>query len=251
MKYKLIKTYPLSVPLGTIVKSDDMNQYVTKNITIFSKEEIEGFPEFWEEVKEKDYEILEIAFSDGVICEYDGQVTSFYENKDKFIKSFLASPAGYKIHSVKRLIDGEIFTIGDIISGFSFSSRAIKGFKIISNGEINVEQDYGFSCLEDINKLKKPLFKTSDGFYIFEGDRFYYMHKHSYHLDYAIANADFHNQDKLAKTGLYFSTKEAAQEYIDYNKPKYSLQDIIDAYESPKPSILFDSLMDNLQKLNK
>lgn len=244
MKYKLIKTYPGSVLLGTIVKSDDMNQYVTKNITIFSKEEIEGFSEFWEEVKEKDYEILDIAYSSGVICRYESPIiTSMYENKDKFIKSFLASPAGYKIHSVKRLSDGEIFTIGDIISGFSFSSRAIKGFEIMPNGKINIVQDAGFSCLEDINKIKKPIFKTADGVDIFKGGGCWCVDNL---LNYShIFNITKHPNEKC------FSTKEKAQEYIDLNKPKYSLQDIIDAYESPKPSMLFDSLMDNLQKLNR
>lgn len=51
-KYKLIKKYPGSPLVGTTVEEDSHNQYVTEDIIIFSKAEVETYSEFWEEVKE-------------------------------------------------------------------------------------------------------------------------------------------------------------------------------------------------------
>lgn len=241
---------------------NDGEQYGKKDAKLgdrcLSKNWIEKMPELFEEVKEKDYEILEIAYESGVICEYKGHVASFHENKDEFIKYFLASPAGYKIHSVKRISDGEVFSIGNI-NDFGI----IEKFEVI-NGAMNVffknKEDYNV-CIGGLKPIKKPIFKTEDGgeyfethkpiilygVWITESDSISYekfdkiKHEHFLRNSYPINTSDW----------LWFSTDEKAQEYIDLNKPKYSLQDIINAYESPKPSFLFDSLMDNLQKLNR
>ena len=67
-KYKLIKEYPGSPELGIIAEE----RYVMKDQ-----------PEYWEEVVEKDYEIL------------------------------ISRVVPQEILSVKRLSDGEVFTIGD------------------------------------------------------------------------------------------------------------------------------------------
>lgn len=51
MVYKLIKEYPNSPKIGTVVKEDGLNQYVSERpLEIFSSEHIECYPEFWKPV---------------------------------------------------------------------------------------------------------------------------------------------------------------------------------------------------------
>lgn len=65
----------------------------------------------WQEVVEKDYEILS------------------WRNKNSKTISHLLSGKNHEIHSVKRLSDGEVFTIGDMTTGVSYNdSRSIESF---------------------------------------------------------------------------------------------------------------------------
>jgi hypothetical protein len=52
-QFKLVKDYPTNkLQIGTIVKQDDISQYVSidGNVWIFDEEEIHNYPEFWKEV---------------------------------------------------------------------------------------------------------------------------------------------------------------------------------------------------------
>jgi len=87
-KYKLIKKYPGSDPVGTIVTGYGKDGWYSKGTggKTYDWTLVVYNPEFWEEVVEKDYEIV-----------------------DTIIKNNLKQ----KISSVKRLSDGEVFTVGD------------------------------------------------------------------------------------------------------------------------------------------
>ena len=56
-KYKLIKTYPDSLPIGSVVVQTehgyDYNSHPDR-CRIFTESEIESYPEFWEKVEEKE-----------------------------------------------------------------------------------------------------------------------------------------------------------------------------------------------------
>lgn len=92
MKYKLVKTYPGSPKLNTVIDDE-----ITTFGVSFAKNNlnsIENHSEFWKPIIEKNYEIL-----------------SYCENKNIFhIKdnSEILHRLNFKIHSVKRLSDGEI-----------------------------------------------------------------------------------------------------------------------------------------------
>lgn len=132
-KYTLIKEYPGSVKSGTIVKLDELGQYVTDNIIIFQKEYIESYPEFWKEV------VSEVVLT---------------------------------THDKVELYEGQPYAV------------------------VNITENKAFTwdmCVE--NGFRK-------------GQRKY---------------------DHL----LYFSTIEAAQEYVDRFKPKYSIDDIITTFDNP------------------
>ena len=178
-KYKLIKEYPGSTELGTIK--------TTQNVSIEGE-----YPEFWEEVIEKDYEILSM-------CDYK-----------------------FNIYSVKRLSDGEVFTIGDRIKNTNYPHISDKIYEIsLVDNKIRVYYQ-GYDFLKNISHCKKVLFTTKDGVDIFEGDSYYNVY------DFKICNKLTAKNPLSKHKKLVFSTKEAAEEYILMNKPCLSLKDVND-----------------------
>jgi hypothetical protein len=214
-KYKLIKEYPGSVKL----RSESINEFY------------KDYPEFWEEVVEKDYEILEI------------RVNKQYKDKTKVKKWTPENSYGlsletmlnlgncvksgdFYIYSIKRLSDSEIFTVGDEIEfNIHYTPKkaigTISEFIIYGNKIGFVDSDRKYNSLLDIigNKIKKPLFTTEDGVDIFEEDKAYMVCPYWRVDEYEISK-------NTATDRKWFSTKEAAEEYILMNKPCLSINDI-------------------------
>ncbi len=101
-KYKLIKKFPGSDELGTIITGSKETMY-SKGLGYRNYDwvHVEIHPEFWEEIVEKDYEIL--SQTSVRVC----------NPKDNYKVVRNTTPV---IHSVKRLSDGEVFTVGDKVS---------------------------------------------------------------------------------------------------------------------------------------
>jgi len=239
MKYRLIKEYPGSPKLG--VKIIPTNEKFFENL--YSIEECknktsilntvnnpENYPEFWELVVEKDYEILSLkSIHSTTVIDYKngggsytkGGFETIYKSKNKWIESFLASKV-WIIYSVKRLSDSKIFTIGDYINIHSNNPCCEKGTIV------------DFSFITDINNIshvKQPLFTTEDGVDIFKGDKVYYIE-----TDDTPENSFKVNEYTIQYSGRFlsdntlhsFSTKEKAEEYILLNKPVLSLKEVND-----------------------
>ena len=128
-KYRLIKTYPGSPELSTEIIETKINSlcpvnecYINRKTFMligydsFEIKNPENYPEFWEKVVEKDYEIL---------CIKHKKSKCFYRNSIDLRNLNL-----YDIHSVKRLSDGIIFKIGDYIEEGIIINIIIKNFKI-------------------------------------------------------------------------------------------------------------------------
>ena len=272
-KFKLIKQYPGSGAVETIVElTERMNlAYFTDN------------PDFYEEVVEKDYEILisrvvpkEILsvkrLSDGEVFTVGDKVeggiilgihidkfytgglafslcTSKVESlcsiekvieKDYEIVSYVAkdNPNNittkrrgahlheeyWKIHSIKRLSDGEVFTVGDKITGYSYEdARSIQTIKLCRYiGRIKLEQYKGFTELHSATKAKQPIFLTHDGKDIFEGDTIWYVNKENFYYDYIITHSGVKFNSDL---NAYFLTREEAEDYIKRNKVLFTTED--------------------------
>ena len=152
MKYILKKEYPGSPKLGNTIDN-------------LENDWIENYPEYWEELVEKDYEILSLI---------EGK---FIYPCDKYSKDFinqLFNTLGINIYSVKRLSDGEIFTIGDKVNNSEFGGNGIlKGIRNILNSDylaFNIEyikdlelwedSDDSEASLKYLSKVKQPLFTT-------------------------------------------------------------------------------------------
>ena len=215
MKYILKKEYPGSPKLGNIIDN-------------LENDWIENYPEFWELVVEKDYEIVSILLQRS--DKHQIHNVSEYKNTD-YIEALL-NCNGNKIHSVKRLSDSEIFTIGDKVIGYNNSITKIKTIDLVGEVSLNIGTDKheGFS-LKNLKKAKQPLFTTEDGVDIYNYlESFYWIRKDTLKLCERMTLNTSHSvffkyePDKE----LYFSTKEKAEEYILMNKPCLSLSDVWD-----------------------
>ena len=194
--------------------------------------------EFIEDLKhvvEQDYEILSfIAISkdsNGKPSDinFDGKVQwSSDDNPNWYKIDDLLKDKIYAIHSIKRLSDGEIFTIGDIViqtKPFVDNNRwTIKEFSLKDTRCFTI--GVNITC---IKKVKKPLFVTEDGVEIYEisNENPYFQLTPEWYI-YEIGNPLYERR----KIDKFFSTQTAAIEYRDLNKPKYSIQNIIDASSS-------------------
>lgn len=228
-KYKLIEEYPGSPKLGTVIDewSPSKNEkfYSFQNGTTRVQVVIDNpknYPKLWEEIVEKDYEILSI---------WDrGSEFPKMPNGDFGITGCSISKKlidNYPIHSVKRLSDGEVFTVGDKVIDNLNMIFNITGFGLSDNYKsgLSISDGKGGRCFNLISKCKSPLFITEDGVDIFYGDKFYFVSEKFNKFKCPVENyaSENHWRDANMKT---FSTKIAAEEYILMNKPCLSVNDL-------------------------
>ena len=232
-KYKLIKEYPGSPKIGTTLNYTGNGWADNNQIAVFIVES-STFLEFWEEVIEKDYEILSfigINTIKGTLFTKEQCGHEFEEYLKNSHKTLVT------IHSVKRLSDGEIFTIGDRISFISNNPCS----EIANIESFYVKNDYLMTqtvssnignYLSTIQKVKQPLFKTEDGVDIFEGDAYHAVNTTFFNKYGSQKAFDKKSPDLIpfwqsnGSVCKYFSIKEKAEEYILMNKPCLSVNDL-------------------------
>jgi hypothetical protein len=220
-KYKLIKEYPGSPKLETIIEGRFLGHYhdISKQISSITSNLVENYPEYWEEVIEKNYEII------------------FYVAKDNPNKITTKKRGAHlheeywKIHKVKRLEDGVVFTIGDKIHrGSCKDVNVIRGFNLLKDlclVSISDLIDRGYCSGKGVNisvveHAKNVLFTTLDGVDIYEGDKCYAV-SDNFNILYTS-----HVPNDYQKQGIVrsFSTYEKAEEYVIMNNPCLSINDL-------------------------
>jgi hypothetical protein len=219
-KYKLIKSYPGSVNLGVKLERCQIPTRIL-NDNLFNR--------FWEEVVEKDYEILSITDCNNIHIKLSNG--NFKYGISTISEDFINE---YPIHSVKRLSDGEVFTVGDKVSDkmIIWKNCNIREFIINENNlivSIKQQELHGNYALNCIKHIKKPLFTTEDGVDIFKGDKTCWINS------WIVTNfTDWKRTMFLELNEKHFSTIEKANEYILMNKPCLSINDISKFYTSAK-----------------
>lgn len=183
---------------------------------IFYKDE-----HFQEEKTKRDWEVLKLRIGN----------TDHIVDADKSD----GSAREYHIHSVKRLSDGEVFSIGDEVEwngGYNggilrFYVKPDEGLYFDTNNWSNVF--FGDSARKIIKVVKpKPLFVTEDGVEIFEDDYYYSVGK-EYNRTGTSRGLTWYNPISGDK---YFSTAEAAVEFIIINKPVLSVKDVMGVFRN-------------------
>lgn len=243
MKYTLIQTYPGYETLGTIHCSENKTpEWLGTNF-------YDAHPKYWKKVEEVDYEITEVKYVTEIRFLDKGYYRIFKDGIG-FELDYLLKNGG-TIHSVKRLSDGEVFTIGDEITvdGEEKSYEIIKLLKFKDCIQVNAKRVGGeiFYRLSSISKLPKktPLFTTEDGVEIFDKKTSYYLVSNDFKVCFS---SWFSQADLPFKT---FSTKEKAEEYILLNKPCLCLNDLKTIWEGANFPIEVSVLFKRFKKLAK
>ena len=176
-KFKLIKKLPFkeSPEIGYISNSEDI--YHNWNNISFNPMD---YPEFWKEIIEKkNYEILSIIektinvirkvkdfdIITGAYISINDEKEFFYEKKDN-INYILKN---FNIHSVKRLSDGEIFTIDNFVT-HKFDNRDTGQIKKIEIKNDNIliyyygkyKDNENYEFINNFLLLKKIIEKDND-----------------------------------------------------------------------------------------
>jgi hypothetical protein len=197
----------------------------------------------------KEYEILSF---------YDGCKNGYKDNQcirrgvSLFTDDFIIKN-NYTIHSVKRLSDGEVFSVGsDVEDG------KILGFHLYNeNLVVNIQYFGGDRFISgktvginDVQHAKETaLFITEDGKPIFKGETFYEVNLTDF---FVLAESALH-QPPYDKYYKYFSTKEKADEYVLLNKPCLSLNDLLSVWDEQASVDLYrkSPLFKNFKELAK
>ena len=219
-KYKLIKKYPgIYYNVGTIVIKKPNGWYELENSTSCANtpDNVENYPEFWEEIKEYSFEILQ----------FRNKITGTIFNRCIDIPIFISNYENCEIYSIKRKFDREIFTIGDYCSPKNYKNPGrIEKFEFVLEDQLRIQgkNERGRSwylSLETVEKLKDPLFITEDNVGVFINNTVYEVRKNTLEI------VNF-KLNKIPQTDRYlFSSKEAAEKYIEENKPLYSRKQVI------------------------
>lgn len=163
----------------------------------------------------------------------------------------------YGIHSVRRLSDGEIFSVGDRIEGrYAPISKIVIKDNITGSVGLECGHETSFTALQIAKKLPQPILTTVDGVEMRENEECWIVDKH-YNL---LPEPEKINEFKrnYFSNCFIFSTREAAEKYILENKPLLSLNDVKDVCSVPgmRVSAQTDILIEKLtalvkQKLNQ
>lgn len=220
-KFKCVKNYP-GADLGTIVQyqlGTFPEYFDIKDAKRYNKRDIENYPEFWEEIIEKDYEILM----------YRGKINTdiYFDNPEYFNRL----NSDWEIYHIKRLSDGIEFKIGDKVYNPKSRSQTfiIESFYLDCNN-IHLLCGKGHINITKIEHYKEPILITEDRVELYQYDNFYFVDT-MFNLGRGVLGANIHNPIKGYK---HFSTKEAANKYIYENKPEFSRKQILEALDYAK-----------------
>ncbi len=193
-----------------------------------------------EKVK-KEWQILSFGNKNYSIIRWKNKY-GFFPSEDKnennrvneFTEKELLKDDWYYIHSVKYLKTGEIFTIGDKVK-HKYSNEIGEILKInLIDDSIFFNTTYLDSntgtVLFNAVKIKTPLFITSDGKEIFEGDKYYFVVVSELAIldPYVVKThiADWSNNKTIPLGNKQFSTEAKAEEFVLLNKPVLSINDL-------------------------
>lgn len=244
-KFRLIKEYPGSMDIGYIVDKESSFDVDINLICTYEELLLGRHKEYWEEVIESDYKILSFKSSEVIIrlISNGRYLVSTMSENDLPIKNTTNDGYGatwenalediksgkYTISSVKRLSDGEVFTVGDTVQAVSGTVKfKLNAFKLNSNKiechySLNTEEG-GFDYLKDIIKSENPFFTTEDGVGIHEGETYFIVTTDSHIMqELTCYGNNVHNVKK-------FSTEKAARNYIKCNKPLLSYNEVLSIY---------------------
>jgi len=197
------------------------------------------------------YEILEIN-----VCDKNLPLLETWTPNNRLtplkqiLKGDLSVETGhYYISKVKRIVDNQVFTVGDKIDRIAtingcYKNNAIKGFSISNRDELIVslgkqidDTYYGSKgCNLSIisHSKEEKILTTEDGVDMFKGQKCWILDKvHNYdYYSFILDNTHISGKNM-------FSTKEKVEDYVLHNKPCLSLNDVKNIIVNDKNALIF------------
>jgi hypothetical protein len=216
---------------------------------------VEPSSEFWMEV---DYEILSLMTNDSYL--FYPHTILYYKGEDCIKRTDCGEPSSTmklskaiqysKIHSVKRVKDNEIFTIGDLTNAGKIEMFELHGEHLM------VKTDGGLTNFDnDLYLKKESVFTTFDNVEIYKNQSYWGLHTKTWLLEYVDGGIDYNlKEDELPdSTYLTFAEKENLEEYILMNKPLLSLNDLLSVWCSANEFHVYEKspLFQNFKNLAK
>ncbi len=211
------------VPLDWIVEQRIITLWLQNR-----KEEKESAKAASSHSVQKDWEVISLSYDGDKITKYALCIYGFLQG-DRRYKDF-------SIHSVIRVSDSEVFTIGDTFTYEGLRANnweegafpTIKSFNIYS-GDIYINEHYKGTQRSIAQWMKLPppeekpvLFTTEDGFNVYEGDWYFYVEEKN--NNFTVVS---HSGITKKRPHKYFSSRDAANEYVIMNRSLLSLEDLL------------------------
>jgi hypothetical protein len=240
-KYRLIKKYPGSTEVGEIIQGNGREGWYTKGpgCRIYDWTQVVHYPEYWEEVIDLDYEIVSYVAKDN-----PNNITTKKRGCE-------LHDSYWTIYSVKRLSDGEVFTVGDRIKVRNHGSSKRLDEIVIKNDQSSFREGiwfyYSMGCshFENTIKVKSPIFLTHDGKDIFEGDTVWFVNKNNHYFDYIIVSKE---TNFSSERRAYFLTREEAEYYIIVNTKALSIEEFWEFTSKPGSNVVKQKALKELVK---
>lgn len=225
----------------------------------------------WESITDKEYEKLKKEFLEfeklKSIGQKDYQILSFtnkssitylYNEQDgkygniALLPYFLKRTHAYAINSVKRVSDGVVFNVGDIITSSTTNGARISAI-YVEDGLLKIRHGYaeassrpngGFFTMQK----KDNSFKTADGYKVEYGSTVHILNINT--LRY---NTNVCAKRDVPANYLYFKSEARLKSYIKYNTPSLSLREMFKMInDAPNPNALIKKMKITAKKnLNK
>lgn len=240
--------------------------------------DLQGLPkleEWFEEVVEKEYEILSFRTSQdsGNSWQISRRISNGrflwdkYSEKDLPLKGVDKNSDGMgateeymlnewvndpdyqrcEINSIRRKSDGEIFTIGDRVD--ENVTGTTYGWNI---SEFSLKDNRCFTCgvnITCIKKIKETLFVTFDGIEITDSEQVVYIVSNNEMFNlYCKKAINAKNQQRILGFNI-FSTLKSAKNYIKCHKPVLSYNDVQKLYDKLSHVHVRDHYKKELTKL--
>jgi hypothetical protein len=187
---------------------------------LYTSDKVENNPEWFkpkEQLLNKDYEIVSFLDNAGGVLNY---VNNKYRNNTNSIGLENCIHFGLKIHSVRRLSDGEVFSVGEN------NGIEILEFFIKYNDMFAVISGIGLVNVIDI-KNKQKLFTTLDNVDIYKGQEVFCVTEKYNGVD---VHPEYYSQLNNHYK-YFFSNRTSANQYIIDHKPCLSLNDLLDGWD--------------------
>ena len=248
-KYKLIKAYPGSLEVGTEVvwgshglSGDCYQAKVKAGIFRFSKDTIEKNPEFWQKVPKPEFQILNFTYGSvpGLISYEVTSNESIFQPRGLCVQRTAEQllEEGHKIHSVKRLSDGLVITVGDtVVTKNVLTTEVVTGFRF-NDGKTAFKQGLwvtiknGGMHLERIKEVRKPILVTEDGVPVYSyNSRQHWVIDGSYEYALGLCRENVKLLQNNPESFKVFSSELAAREYVRKNTPLFITEDGVKIFE--------------------